>query len=95
MDETFAINLLRSLLASSYFQASLAASREMFGRGYLSLGIGEKAAVDQAVNANFWANYHSITKEFLEGPQSRQPIGFPLPAQSPTPGGGPESTTTP
>ena len=51
MADEFAINLMRLLAAELHLQNTPIASREMFGRGYLSLGLGEKAAVDQAVGA--------------------------------------------
>lgn len=86
MDEKFPVNLLRMIAASLYYANALSTSREMFGRGYLSLGVGEKAAVDQAVLAYVGGNYHSLTPEFLEAQQARLPIGFPIQAAQPTQG---------
>jgi hypothetical protein len=85
-DEKFAVNLLRVLGAQLALQSSLAVAREMFGKSYLSLGHGEKVAVDQAVFGYTVANYQTLTPEFLADQQGRQPMGFPIQAPSPTTG---------
>jgi hypothetical protein len=41
-------NLLRAIAAELHLLNGMTAAREMFGRSYFSLGIGEKTAVDQA-----------------------------------------------
>ncbi len=89
MDERFAINLLRMIAASAYYQCALATSRDMFGRSYTSLGIGDKTAVDQAVLAYVGSNFQTITPELLEAQQGRQPMGFPIQAPTPTAGNNP------
>ncbi len=86
MNEEFLINLLRATAASSYFQAGLLAAREMFGKSYFSLGIGEKVAVDQAVLAYVAGNYQAITPENLAAQQAKQQMGFPIQAPTPNPG---------
>ena len=48
-EEKFDENLMRLMAAHLHFLSGMMAAREMFGRGYFSLGLGEKAAVDQAV----------------------------------------------
>jgi hypothetical protein len=37
----------------------------MFGRGYFSLGMGDKMAVDQVVQAAVGGYYSAVTPEFL------------------------------
>jgi hypothetical protein len=86
MDEKFAINLLRMSAACAYFEAGLAAAREMFGKSYFALGAQEKTVVDQTVFGHVQTNYISITPEMLEGQQGRQPMGFPIQGPSPTAG---------
>lgn len=86
MDEKFAINLLRMIAAQMALQNALSVSREMFGRGYYALGVGEKQAVEQAVFGALAANYQQITAAFLEGQQAQQPMGFHTQAQQPIPG---------
>jgi len=75
-DETFETNLLRLVAAETFFLLSLNASREMFGKGYFSLGVSEKAAVDQAVLAAVGANYQSLTPEYLKSQTIPQTVGF-------------------
>jgi hypothetical protein len=75
-DENFSDNLMRAVLAELHFLNTMTAAREMFGRGYFSLGVPEKLAVDQTVLANVGGNYQAITPEFLTGQQAQQPMGF-------------------
>jgi hypothetical protein len=82
-DENFPTNVIRMIAAELHFQSALLASREMFGRGYFSLGATEKIAVDQAVIGFVGGNYRDITQEFLAGQESRQPIGFGIPRDNP------------
>jgi len=71
----FATNLLRSILANLYFQTAMQASREMYGKSYFSLGVAEKAAVDQAAFAHVASNYNALTPDFY-GQPDRPPVGF-------------------
>lgn len=75
-DETFSDNLLRAIVAELHFLNVQTAAREMFGKGYFSLGLGEKAALDQAVLGAIGGNYVGITPEWLAGQQAQQPMGF-------------------
>jgi hypothetical protein len=85
-DETFAVNLMRAIVAELHVLNLQNASREMFGRGYFSLGIGDKMAVDQVVLALVSGNYTAVTPEWLAGPQpSQQPAGFGIPTPTPKP----------
>ena len=45
MAEDFTTNMMRMICGTLYFSASMQASREMYGRSYFSLGVGERAAV--------------------------------------------------
>ena len=82
MSETFSENLMRALVAEMHFLNGQLAAREMFGRGYFALGLGEKMAVDQAVLAAVGGNYQTITREWLAGQQAPQPMGFRVPTES-------------
>jgi len=75
-ENTFSENLLRALVGETHFLNCQFAAREMFGRGYFSLGMAEKAAVDQAVLGAVGGNYTGVTKEWLAGQQTQQPVGF-------------------
>jgi hypothetical protein len=79
-DETFEQNLLRMLAGTLHFLTTLTAAREMFGRSYFSLGVSEKAIVDQAVVAQAAGNFQVITPEFLATQQAAAPVGFHSPA---------------
>jgi hypothetical protein len=85
-NERYPVNLLRMVAAELHLQNLLVASRDMFGRGYFSLGVGERAALDQAVLGHIAGLYHPISPEFLEAQQAKQPMGFPIQQPSPTPG---------
>jgi hypothetical protein len=73
MAEDFQLNLLKFISAELYFLAGLSASREMYGKSYFALGVGEKVAVDQAVNSQIFGNLATIT-----------PALFAPPTQAPT-----------
>jgi hypothetical protein len=76
-EQTFSENLMRAVVAELHVLNLQTASREMFGRGYFSLGIGDKMAVEQVVLATVGGNYAAVTREWLSGPQpSPQPAGF-------------------
>jgi len=78
--EEFVTNIMRMIVAEMHFQSCLLAGREMFGRGYFSLGVSEKAAVDQAVIGFVGSNYQTLTPELLAGQQAPQPVGFRAPS---------------
>lgn len=75
-DQDFALNLMKMLASEMHFQNTMLASREMFGRGYFSLGMAEKIAVDQAVIGHVGSYYRDITPEILADTTARQPMGF-------------------
>jgi hypothetical protein len=78
-DENFPTNVLRMIAADLHLLTAMTASREMFGRGYFSLGNAERLAVDQAVLNLAGSNYREITPEFLAGQEPRQQAGFGIP----------------
>ena len=75
-DESFSDNLLRAIAAELHLLTGMTAAREMYGKSYFSLGVGEKAAVDQAVLAMVAANYQWLTPESLAAQRGQQPMGF-------------------
>jgi hypothetical protein len=83
-DETFGENLMRTVVAELHFMNCVTGAREMFGRGYFSLGETEKAALHQVVLGSVAANYQAITREWLAGHVQQQPVGFIHPAPTGT-----------
>jgi hypothetical protein len=83
-EEKFSDNLLRAIAAELHFLSGMTAAREMFGKSYFSLGIGEKGAVDQAVFGMVAANFQTLTAESLAAQESRQPAGFGIQPAGPT-----------
>ncbi|HEY6619123.1 MAG TPA: hypothetical protein VIY68_06250 [Steroidobacteraceae bacterium] len=75
-EEKFDENLLRMIAAELHFSNAMAAAREMYGKGYFSLGVGERVAVDHAVFAAIGANYQAITPAYLASHTAQQPMGF-------------------
>jgi hypothetical protein len=77
--ENFSTNLLRLVAAELYFSLGMQAAREMYAKSYFALGIGEKAAVDQAVLAQVGGNYRTLTEDFLKDQAAKPPVGFQAP----------------
>ena len=75
-EQDFLTNIARMIAGTLYFSASMQAAREMYGKGYFSLGIGEKTVVDQLVFGAIAANYHAVTPENLKQQTAQQPAGF-------------------
>jgi len=75
-EEKFSDNLMRAIAAQLHLLNGMTAAREMFSKSYFALGIGEKAAVDQAVLGMLAANYQALTPEYLATQQAQQPVGF-------------------
>ncbi len=73
MDE-FQTNLLRLIASEFYLLASLQTAKEMFGKSYFTLGLGEKNTVDQTVLQMVGGNYQNMTPEALQ--QVGESIGF-------------------
>jgi len=79
-EERFEDNLVRMAGACLFHVAHLLTAREMFGKGYYSLGHGEKSTVDQTVFQTVAAYYSRMTPEMLksQAAQAKQP-GFQSP----------------
>ena len=77
-EEDFLTNVARMIAATGISYLSLFASREMYGKSYFALGVGEKAIVDNAVFALVAGNYQSMTPENLKK-QSTAGTGVPSP----------------
>jgi hypothetical protein len=71
----FEVDLLRLLVAEIWFAISMKAARELYGRSYFALGVGERLALDQVVAATVGATYSEITPALLR-PQSKRIAGF-------------------
>ena len=86
-DAQFGEDLQRIIVAQIFFLLAMNASREMYGKAYFSLGLGEKTAVDQAVWANIQANYQNVTPQMVKnlGPV-QLPQAQPVQAQAKTVG---------
>jgi hypothetical protein len=83
--EKFETNLLRFIAAELYFLAAMNASREMHGKSYFALGVGEKSAVDQVVLATVAGNYQAVTEELLAGQSQPATVpGFQPPPSPPS-----------
>jgi hypothetical protein len=78
-EEIFSENLMRMVAAELHLLNTMTVSREMYGRGYFSLGVGERAIVDQTAVNTIAAHYRDITPQFLAAQQVPQPMGFVTP----------------
>jgi hypothetical protein len=82
-EQQFSDNLMRAMVAELHVLNLQTASQGMFGRGYFSLGVGDKLAVDQVVLAAVGGNYSMVTPEWLAGQATQQqPVGFGIAASS-------------
>ena len=75
----FETNLMRVVVAELHFLAGINAAREMYGKSYFSLGVGEKTAVDQAVLGQIGANYQLLMPELLQSQAPPREAGFQIP----------------
>jgi hypothetical protein len=78
-DNSFETNLLRLIAAELHFLSGMTAAREMFGKGYFSLGASEKLLVDQTVYSFVTANYQGATPESLKEQATPAKVGFHQP----------------
>ncbi|OFV99901.1 MAG: hypothetical protein A3H94_04630 [Acidobacteria bacterium RIFCSPLOWO2_02_FULL_60_20] len=87
-NDKFSNDLLRLISSEFYLLVNLTVSREMYGKGYFALGLGEKSLVDQTVATMLATGYQLATPETLgnlEAPQqpaktSLNPVGFQAPS---------------
>jgi hypothetical protein len=80
-EENFSDNLLRAITAHLHLLAGLNVAREMFSKSYFSLGVSEKATVDQMVWSMVASNYQGLTPETLGSQKTQEPMGFRVPTQ--------------
>ena len=73
--QNFEVDLLRLLVAEIWFAISMKAARELYGRSYFALGVGERVALDHMIVATVGATYSVITPALLR-PQPRRVTGF-------------------
>ena len=78
-DEDFLTNIARMIAAELYGMLNLQTAREMFGRSYFSLGVAEKAVVDQTCFSGLAANYQALTPENLKKQTVPGQAGFQVP----------------
>jgi hypothetical protein len=83
MADDFGVNLLKTIAAEMFYLCGLQTAREMFGKGYFSLGAGEKVAVDQATIAMIGGNFQMLTPEWLQGQKSQGSAGFQVQTAEP------------
>jgi hypothetical protein len=76
----FTENLMRLIAAELRLLNGMTAAREMFGKPYFALGIGEKTIVDQTVLGMVAANFHTLSPETFADQTARNPVGFVTPA---------------
>ncbi len=74
-NNSFLTNVARMIAAELYASLNMQAAREMFGKSYFSLGVGEKAILDQAVFEMIALNYQAVTPERLDQ-KITQAVGF-------------------
>ena len=76
-------NLIKMMVSQLYLLNQQMAAKDMFGRGYFSLALPEKAAVDNTVWGTALAVSQSLTPEILTGTAAtQQPVGFVQPGKS-------------
>jgi hypothetical protein len=74
-DDKFETNLAKLMTATLYTLVSMNAARDLLGKSYFSLGVNEKAVVDQAVLGLVGANFQQLTPETLQA-QALRSVGF-------------------
>ncbi len=79
MASDFQLDVLKLVASELYFLTGMTASREMYGKSYFSLGVAEKAAVDQAVWTQISGNLAAITPQIFAKPTPGQKFGFEIP----------------
>jgi hypothetical protein len=75
MSADYAENLLRYCAANLQFQSAMQAAHQMYGKSYFALGVGEKLAVDQAVQSFLASNFQGMIPEYFAGKQGPA-VGF-------------------
>lgn len=79
-DDDFQLEVIKLLAAELYFLTGMTAAREMYGKSYFSLGVTEKAPVDQAVWTQISGNLSAITPQiFAKLIPGHKSAGFEIP----------------
>ena len=79
--QNFEVDLLRLLVAEIWFAISMKAARELYGRSYFALGVGERVALDHVMAMMVGATYSDVTPTLFR-PQPKRVTGFrPDPGQ--------------
>ena len=76
MEQDFDSKVLKFIASELYFLAAMTASREMYGKGYFSLGVAEKSTLDNAVWQTVHSNFQNITPDLLKTQTDQKPVGF-------------------
>jgi hypothetical protein len=69
--ELFSNNLMRTIAAELHFLVTMTAAREMYGRCYFSLGVGDRQTIDETVLGTIAASYQVLTPEAHQPRRSR------------------------
>ena len=76
----FQLEVIKLVAAELYFLTGMTAAREMYGKSYFSLGVTEKAAVDQLVWSQISGNLAAITPQiFAKQIPGQKSAGFQIP----------------
>jgi hypothetical protein len=75
-EDNFETNLLRMIAAQMQYLVFVAAAQDMYGKSYFSLGVAERAALDQAVFAQVASNFQGVTPEFVSTRTAKATAGF-------------------
>lgn len=75
----FQLEVTKLVAAELYFLTGMTAAREMYGKSYFSLGVAEKAAVDQAVWTQISGNLAAITPQIFAKQIPGPKAGFEIP----------------
>lgn len=82
-DANYPTDLLRLVASQLYLQNLLTVSRDMFGKPYFALGLGEKDAVDKTTLQHIDLIYRYIGPDFFRRPEPSNPVGFGIPKPDP------------
>jgi hypothetical protein len=83
-DDKLELNLLKMIASSIYFSVGMQAAREMYGKSYFSLGVAEKAALDQMVQQQVNGNFQVLNPDLPMFQTDQKPVGFQNPTVAKT-----------
>ena len=80
MANEFQLEVVKLVASELYFLVGMTAAREMYGKSYFSLGVTEKAALDQLVWTHISGNLAALTPQiFAKQIQDHKGAGFQIP----------------